>query len=149
MYLFLDIDGVLRPLDSIPGLLDASCRQYFGAVMIKHPDWQIVLTSSWRQEHPLDYLQSLFPSKIRTQIIGVTAPAESNSGAYKQKEVEAYLTHHAIDSSWLAIDDNAALYAPSAPLFTIDGKLGFTATDAQELHVKLSKIDKLRTLINK
>lgn len=144
MYLFLDIDGVLRPLDGIPGLLDAGCRQYFGAVMIKHSDWQIVLTSSWRLEQPLDYLQSLFPSKIRQQITAVTPQAEAKIGPYKQTEVEAYLASNDIEGSWLAIDDEPSLYAANAPIFSVDGKLGFTSSDAHDLHVKLSKIEQLR-----
>ena len=144
MYVFLGIEGVLRPHNGIPDIFDVSARQYFGAVMIKHQQWKIVLTSSWRLQHSMEHIKSLFPTKIRPLIAGATPDLGTTTGSYKQTEIEYYLLQKNCEKQqWIAIDDKASRFNTNAPLFATDSMQGFTSSDAQHLHAKLTKIERL------
>lgn len=47
--LFLDIDGVLHPVDRAEGVF--SCKPLFEVTMRDFPDIEIVISSSWRIDH--------------------------------------------------------------------------------------------------
>jgi hypothetical protein len=61
--LFLDIDGVLNTQSQQDKLtLDTSCINNLNSLLEDFPELKIVLTSTWRNHHALDDIQSIFDS---------------------------------------------------------------------------------------
>jgi hypothetical protein len=137
----LDFDGVLHPMnDAAAGrfcrlpLLEAWLREHYGV--------DVVITSSWREAHPLDELRSHFAEDVRQRVVGVTplahrlfgpawsrSPAEHAKARYvRQAELEAWLLEAGRDSeSWLALDDDPELFEPECPnLVVCASEVGLT-----------------------
>ena len=104
---FLDFDGVLRPIGSSPYVFDIDCLARFEALVRKHSTMQIVVTSSWRRGMSRHELVSQFAPDIQRRIIGVTPEIDEEEGPDRQREIMEYLRKAgAADSSWIAIDDD-------------------------------------------
>jgi hypothetical protein len=141
MYIFLDFDGVLRPLHSAPGILDHDCLELFESVMRSMTAPKIVVTSTWRLAMSLAALRRLFSTDIATRIVGVTPDLFTQPTHHRYMEIQAYLKKcKHTGEAWVAIDDDAGLYPKDAPLIVVDPIKGFNAANAAELWMRIAKM---------
>ncbi len=146
MILFLDFDGVLHPLDTEDELFTS--LPLLEAVLREASHVEVVISSAWREHHPLDELRGFFGPDLRPRIIDVT-PVGCDTDDLPL-EVQAYLRHSEClwwlrqhrppGTPWLALDDQPGLWGFSCPnLMLIDSSTGLTARDARELRRRLSR----------
>ena len=113
MVLFLDFDGVLHPEhDGEPTPADrVFCHlPRFEAVMRDFPEVEIVISSMWREQFPLDELRARFSRDIAARIIGATPVTPRLDDKYmparREGEILEWLAAAGRESApWLAIDD--------------------------------------------
>ena len=146
MLLFLDFDGVLHPVKS--NIDDIFCRVPLLEDFLLHemPDWNIVLSTSWREPHSLDQLFDFLPESLHSRILGTTVadkhpgPKEMDSMLFqrspRQAQVLYYLRERALnDEHWLALDDSAPDFEPDTPqLVLCNPTQGITQETLVELH---------------
>jgi len=143
--LFLDFDGVMHPAGCTVDLYFCQLG-LLQAWLGQRPDVDIVVSSSWREHHPLDEIQSYFASEIATRVIDVTPVLKPNSltqydGGLPQEcfereaEVNRWLhANNAHGTSWAALDDQASLFKPRNPhLVLCDGRIGLTQRALDEV----------------
>ena len=133
-YLFLDFDGVTHYAFPVAGVSDPD-NAYFAflpaieAVLRAKPyPVQIVISSSWRENHGLAELRSHFSSDLRDRVIGVTP--EHNDGLVaggRLGEILAWLDRHDPGAPWVAVDDLDNLFAVD------EDRAGEHGMDAREL----------------
>lgn len=126
MILFLDFDGVLHPMNRENGPLVHVPR--FEAVMRDYPMVDIVISSTWREEHSLEVLRAFFSSDIAAHVIDVTPVLPYLEHSYvRQAEIMTWLQDVGREyESWVALDDGDWLFAPQLPnLILVDGDVGF------------------------
>lgn len=126
MILFLDFDGVLRSLNSEKGTLTFTPQ--LERVLRGYPDIEVVISSSWREEHDLASLRSLFSPDIGARIIDATPVFDYLSHHYvRQAEIEAWLRESKREAEpWIALDDDDWLFEPAHPnLLLVDSTIGF------------------------
>lgn len=144
MILFLDIDGVLHPKPVLgrSGETDLFCSLHLlEDVLREAPHVQVVISSSWREHHPLDEIREYFSPDLRERIVGATplpplaSMPEHLADFPRQAECAAWLARYRPPgTTWLAIDDMAEDFAPRcAQLLLIDGSVGLTSESATEL----------------
>ena len=120
MILFLDLDGVTHFVFPLAHRTYAE-NQLFAflprleAVLRDHPDWEVVVSSSWREIRPLDVIASNFSADIRPRIIGVTPIIKAKEPPYpahvRYLEIQRYLVDNNLqETHWLALDDDAQLF---------------------------------------
>jgi hypothetical protein len=115
MILFLDFDGVLHPEhDGEPTPADrVFCYlPRFEAVMRDFPGVEIVISSTWREQFPLDTLRAQFSPDIAARIIGTTPVIPRADNEYmpdrREREILGWLTAVGREHEpWLALDDAA------------------------------------------
>ena len=69
--LFLDFDGVLHRYTAPSNRLFVRIV-HFERVMRQFPEWQIVISSSWREYVRLEVMRRRFSADIAERIVGVT-----------------------------------------------------------------------------
>ncbi len=146
-YIFLDIDGVLvkedRPeeeidldADDLQTLkFDTQCANRFETIVRKYKNVKIVISSSWREIFTLNTIKSKFSDDIAARVVGAT-PTKSYDvdKYYRYQEVLDYLRQHGLEENpWVAIDDIAEHFPPSAPVIVTDPFEGFDEITALEL----------------
>jgi len=132
--LFLDFDGVLRRESSPKSRLDDDCVRNLERAVLSHPDARVVITSTWRLAQSIQALRRLFPAELAVRIVGVTPDLPEAEEYPRHAEVRAYLARRGARSTrWIAIDDDAGQYRPSAPLILVNAATGFDETCAQRL----------------
>lgn len=125
MILFLDFDGVTHFVFPLKHRTDDE-NQHFAflprleAVLRDHPDWKVVISSSWREVYPWDKILDYFSADIQPRIIGATPVLKTKEPPYPAHprflEIQLYLAdnnHQA--SQWIALDDDAQLFPPDCP----------------------------------
>lgn len=139
--LFLDFDGVLHPVHCHESR-HFCCLPVFEKVLRIATDWDVVITSTWRLQVPIDSLRARFSPEVASRIIGATDTFSSlrcvpHSLQAFEREAECNAWLRANDRAvfpWLAIDDRPWLYRPfNRSLFLVDGKTGMTTTNADDL----------------
>lgn len=125
--LFLDFDGVLHP----DGIARFSKLELFAEYLSKMPEVEIVVSSTWREDHTLQELKNYFPAPVRDQIIGVTPSLEDGyECGGRQREIQAYLDVaglHGDNCSWVALDDMQLFFDEGWPhLIATDPSQGFS-----------------------
>lgn len=150
LILGLDFDGVLHPVNSLTE--PKFCRIELLEVWLRaHPEVDVVVTSSWREIHPLAEMQSYFAEDLRCRVLGCTPfahrffgqasgrpPEEAMATRYeRQAELEAWLESADLPSDrWIALDDDPSLFAPGHPrLVVCDSRTGLTAERLEKLHL--------------
>lgn len=143
--LFLDFDGCTHPFGCTVdryfchlALLEHWLRQRLGV--------DIVISSSWREAHPLDEMRSYFSQDLQQRIVGATPVIRRDSWAQYDGEPppvrferEAEVTRWLNESGtpwrpWAALDDQAWLYKPfNERLVLCDGKVGLTQRELDQL----------------
>lgn len=145
--LFLDFDGVLHPVH-------AEVDQLFMAIPLleqvlrEFPSLDVVVSSSWREVHPLDEMQEYFSPDIGTRIIGITAArpelgeVPDDLWSYvREGECAVWIARHRPWVPWIAVDDDAWRFKPhSKRLFLVDGKIGLTAASVDALRARLETL---------
>ena len=152
MILALDFDGVLHPVNTTTE--PKFCR------LELLEDWlrgrlevDVLISSSWREVHPFDLLQSFFADDLRTRVLGVTplthsllGPASSRSDAERavaigerQCEIEQWVAYCGVPAQrWAALDDDPSLFRPGCQnLVVCDPTVGLTVSQLDELDVML------------
>ncbi len=146
--LFLDFDGVLHP-EFCHESKHFSCLYHFEQVLRRVPVCEVVITSTWRLQFPVNDLRAHFSRDVAHRVVGVTPRfceleniPNSLQSFEREAECEAWLRNN--DRAmfpWLAVDDRPWLYRPfNQSLFLVDGKTGLTAAMAEELIVRLDRL---------
>lgn len=142
MILFLDIDGVMHPMNRSRGVF--SQEDCLADVLRDFPHVQIVITSAWRTEHAIASLKGFFKTDLKERIIGVTpdfaGDLQDESRLYqREKEIEFWLRDEGREfESWIALDDADWLFSPSCRrLLVVDPDTGFDDTVAGALRNRL------------
>lgn len=145
MILFLDFDGVLHPVKST--IDDIFCRAPLleDFLLREMPDWNIVLSTSWREPHSLEELFDFLPESLHSRILGTTVndvhpgPREMDYMLFQRSPRHAqalyYLRENGLaGTEWLALDDSAPDFEPATPqLVLCNPTLGITPQILAEL----------------
>ena len=147
-YIFLDIDGVLVKEDPPEAetdfkeetQFDSECLQTLEHVLRQFKHYYIVISSSWRELFPLEFIQSLFSKDISERVIGITPITNHPVKHFRYYEILEYLTeHHLEQTPWIAIDDIAVHFPPHAPVIITNAYIGFDTKAAEKLTDFLKK----------
>lgn len=155
MILGLDFDGVMHPVSSTTE--PKFCRlELLEAWLRAHPSVDVVITSSWRQVHPLHEMRSYFAEDLQSRILGATplahrlvgrgwtrTPEEAGATCYeRQAELEAWLREAKRHDPWIALDDDLQLFEPRlARLVLCDSNTGLTLERLAQLHALASDVE--------
>lgn len=149
--LFLDFDGVLHPYGCT---IDRYfCRmQTLESWLRQRPEIDVVISSSWREHHPLDELRSFFDEDIQQRVVGVTpilkrgwGDAETSHEPLqpyaREQEVRQWLRECGEPwRRWAALDDQAWLFKPFNPqLVLCRGDVGLTDTELETVDAVLKR----------
>lgn len=149
LIIFLDFDGVMHPFR-------CGCDRYFchlgllEAWLRRRPTLDIVVSSSWREVHPLDEMQSYFSEDLQRRILGVTPIIRPDPWVQyhgeppptrfeRELEVVRWL-HESGETSrpWAALDDQAWLFRSHNPrLVLCDGRVGLTQRELDQVDAVL------------
>lgn len=144
MILFLDFDGVLHPIGNhIGGQTDFSRLPLLEDWLRKHPDVNIVISSSWREVMDLDVLQHIFSEDLHHRVID-KCPLISNDQElefYRYEEILTWLKHAQYQGLWLALDDATHDFPPNFDLLVACQKtIGIDQQVIDSLSDKHSKL---------
>ena len=114
--LFLDFDGVLHPAHCETDLL--FCRNELLELWLRErQDVDVVISSSWREPHPLPELRAFFSDDIAPRIVGATPRSihkaqrrrpDGTPGPEREAEIRDWLQRHGRTAEpWVALDDQA------------------------------------------
>ena len=133
--LFLDFDGVLHPFG-------CWVDQHFSRLPVLEawlrwrPGVDIVVTSTWRQQHTLEELRARFAADLQSRVIGATPVFKRDDWAQRGEVETCHYERHAEVLRWLAqsgeparrwaaLDDQPELYKPRCvQLVLCNGKVG-------------------------
>lgn len=147
--LFLDCDGICHPVGCPVDQLFCHLEMLEDWLR-RRPGVDVVISSSWREVHPLDELVSFFAEDLQARVLGVT-PMYARDG-WAQLDIErpapAHVRHIEVlrwlarspepGRRWAALDDQAELYRPGcAELVLVDGRVGLTERDLERLDATL------------
>ena len=129
-HLYLDFDGVLHPNFVGKGQLFSHMPKLTKAV--EGMPLCIAISSSWRFYENFDYLKSLFPPVIRSQVVGCTGPAHIGKWP-RWNEIKRHATAHGV-TDWIALDDAFMEFPPECKeLILCDGRTGLQDHQIQQL----------------
>ncbi len=139
--LFLDFDGVTHgincPTDELFRHLD-QLEEWLRA----HANVDVVISSSWREWHPLEEMRSYFSEDLQARVIGATPILKRDPWAQthgerlraryeRESEILRWQSQEAMKGCrWAALDDQAVLFQPRCPqLVLCDGRVGLAARE--------------------
>lgn len=116
MILFLDFDGVLHGLGR--PLFEHLVR--FEAFLREFPEIEIVISSSWREDHSLAALRKFFSNDLHARIIDTTPIITTKTPPYprhvRHLEIQQYVTTKVLEpQQYLALDDDPVLFPADCP----------------------------------
>jgi hypothetical protein len=145
--LALDIDGVCHPLNTRTRQ-NFCCLELLEAWLRQRSAVGVLISSSWREVHPLDKLSLFFSDDLRHRVVGVTPVFEKMYGKQwtrtaaeiaatryqRQVEIERWMEANAPQERWVALDDDPSLFEPGcARLVVCDPTVELTQPDLQQL----------------
>ena len=142
---FLDFDGVTHP-ELCRSDQMFTCLPLIEEVLRQHERAELVISSSWREHHPLSELREFFAEDIAPRVVGTTpvAPekrARPGPAGVRHIECLTWLIVHRQDHPWIAIDDVPWLFPPGCPnLLLTHHRIGFTPANAAHLHSVLRRL---------
>jgi hypothetical protein len=153
MLLFLDFDGVLHP--TVLGATKFCRLQLLERWLLRRPEVDVVISSSWREETPYRDLVELFIEELQHRIIGCTpvlremhpysprVHALSWPAVLGEREIEIrnWLRRSwKPERPWVALDDQPKLFRPTCSrLVACDERTGLVATDLRRLDAVLNR----------
>jgi hypothetical protein len=103
--IFLDFDGVLHPVTADTDKFFCQAGLLIEAIGGFEQKVQIVISSGYRNLHPLAEIKASLPKPLGDLIVGVTPVC---SGRHQRfREIAAYLKQYAPKVEWRALDDDA------------------------------------------
>jgi len=114
MIIFLDFDGVLHPrAPGKKGLFSNLAR--LEALLREYEFIEIVISSTWREDMPIEKLKEIFSHDIRPRVIGITPvlDIEFPAGPHgtREQEIRMFLAQDIYKyRTWLALDDEELLF---------------------------------------
>lgn len=147
-FLFLDFDGVLHP-EHCHESRHFTCLSVLEEALRRVPQWQVVITSTWRLHKSLDELRARFSADIGARVVSQTphysalVDVPSTLVSYEREaECHAWLREHGVSYlPWLAVDDRSWLYRPFCKsLFLVDGGQGLTQSTGAQLVTRLQNL---------
>jgi hypothetical protein len=137
---FLDFDGVMHPRG-------CTIDRYFCHLPLLE-DWLrgrpsigVVISSSWREVHPLDETRSFFSADLQARILSVTPVLGADRCAQwegqspppeRETEVLGWMRGSGRSWQWAALDDQPELYRADCPwLVLCDGLVGLTEAELE------------------
>ncbi len=110
----------------------------FEAYLLRMPGVEVVISSTWREDHDLEALRRFFSASVRDKIIGVTPSlGDGFDGGGRQREIHAFLDAaglHTENASWVALDDMALFFENGYPhLILTDSTQGFVESNGDSL----------------
>ena len=153
MILFLDFDGVLHPVRPRAPGADLFCRlPLLEAWLRKRPGVDVVISSSWREAHPLDELVSYFAGDLKGRVLGATPTITSDDWAQYDGEQPPLRFRRAVEirrwrhqsptpwRPWAALDDQPWLFPPFCEfLVACDGDTGLTSLNLDDVDAVLAR----------
>ncbi len=145
--IFLDFDGVTHPDPCFDDNL--FCRlPLIEEVLLEFPGVGIVISSSWREYHPISEMREYFTAAIQPRILGATPSLGQPTSDWlpgslpqfqRQWECASWMkANRRWDTPWLAIDDRADWFQPGcANLLVTQSRLGFCRDDQARLRQML------------
>ncbi len=137
MYIFLDFDGVLKPLTqgNTPNVFNRDCLDAFENVVRRYDNIKIVISSTWKLVYSLKKIRQLFSEDIQPLVVGMTPETTGQIIPYERhKEVLSYLcTHNDEDAKWVAIDDDPEHFPEICPVIITNPDEGFNESIALKL----------------
>ena len=141
MILFLDFDGVMHPFGCTIDLY--FCRlELLETWLRRRPGFDVVISSSWREVHPLDEMRSYFSDDVQLRVIDSTPILGRDDWAQyggeppplrfeREMEIREWLRSSGEPwRPWVAVDDQAWLFKPFCDrLVVVDGSVGLTGRD--------------------
>lgn len=145
--LFLDFDGVTHPEPCLQEQLFCYLVR-IEDVLREHPQVEVVISSSWRDEYSLEQLRALFAADMAERIVGITPSIKRPSSTWqpgqvpefeREWEIETWLKENRRwDTHWIAIDDRPYWFRPnSVNLLRTHSRIGFTLDDKVTLQAML------------
>ncbi|NCQ51733.1 hypothetical protein GW796_07525 [archaeon] len=139
--IFLDFDGVLHGegingkgfFEHVP-LFCSAIRPFLDNV-------NIVISSSWREEHSIEKLKVFFEKDIQKRIVGVTPIIKETYGiGGREEEILMCCKENNIDNkSWIALDDMERFFSKNYKnLLLIDSESGISYGDIKILEYFLN-----------
>lgn len=126
--------------------LNMFCREeHLARVLRDYPNIQIVITSTWREMHTLENIQSFFLTDLRSRVIGVTPVIEIKDAVDVQgirlREINQYLEATGNQGrAWIALDDAPELFPSSCPeLVLCASEYGFSDATERALRALLTQ----------
>lgn len=135
MILFLDFDGVLHPYPLHVDDQHAELLMHtplLWSLLRRHPELQVVVSSSWRERFSMDYLVDFLTYGGGEELAGRIAGATPViSHLERDRECMAWLESNGhVGTPWLALDDQPALFRDcQAELYQVNQRTGLTASD--------------------
>ena len=146
--LFLDFDGVTHPLHCHESR-HFSCLSGIEDVLRQVPSVEVVISSTWRLQYPMEALRARFSANIAQRVIGVT-PIHPVDDALpvrllsfpRHAECVAWMrTNRQSHDVWLAIDDRPYLFEPFfMGVVVTESWLGATGDVLQKLKHELERL---------
>lgn len=138
--LFLDFDGVLHaPNCRASRLFEHLAR--LEAVLGQFPEVDVVVSSSWRVRRTLEQLREPFAPETRQRVIDATPVLPfQRERPHRGLECTTWLAQNAPGAPWLAIDDEANLFAPDHPVLICNPQRGFDEQSANSLRRHLANL---------
>ena len=136
MYIFLDIDGVLKPIGSSSSpVFNKECLKCFEDVIRANDNVKIVISSTWKLAFSLREIKQFFSPDIQKLIVGMTPDSMGMIIPYERhKEVLAYLKQNDNENAkWLAIDDDPEHFPKKCTVILTEPYIGFNHISALEM----------------
>jgi hypothetical protein len=122
IYLFLDFDGVLHGTE-YHSIHFEHLQKWMNCLLPYQKDIQVIISSSWREEHSFEHLLNFFPKNFRNFIQGITPTLPENmKDGMREKEILLYLEeHHLKNEPWIALDDDMRLFSQEQQILALRG----------------------------
>lgn len=147
MILFLDFDGVLHPTSAEADQLFC-CAQHLWSILRRHPEANVVFSTSWRGQHSLDELIDFATfgggEDLASRFIGATPQLDSDGDyQHRRRECEAWLADNGREGGpWLALDDMQLLmgFGESENVYIVDYRHGLREHDIEAVAARIARL---------
>lgn len=146
MIVFLDFDGVLHPVSAEVDRLFC-CAKHFWAILDRHPNANVVFSTSWRQQYPISDLVNFAThgggENFASRFIGTTPTLKCNDNyQHRRRECQAWLAENSWGGPWIAFDDMALLWGfeQSANVYIVDHRHGLREHDVVAASARIQRL---------